>query len=251
MVAMTGTKMIDLRCGQWQEVLADIGEVDAVICDPPYGARTHKGHNKASDQVRSATGQKTRTDLHYAHWTPDDVRAFVAHWAPRCRGWMACMTSDDLIPVWRQAYADAGRYDSAPVGVLTYHPRLTGDGPGSGLVYLMVSRPKSRKFQGGWSNPPWYGPYYPATEKMHIGGKPLDLMKKIVSDYSREGDIVCDPCAGGATTLLAAGELGRHAVGAECDKDTYAKALDRLRLAINQQSLFAPAQVLVQDDLPW
>jgi hypothetical protein len=242
---------LDLRCGHWQEVLADIGEVDAVICDPPYGARTHRGHNKASDQVRSATGQKTRADLHYTHWTPDDVRAFVAHWAPRCTGWMACMTSDDLIPVWRQAYEDAGRYHFAPVGVLTYHPRLTGDGPGSGLVYLMVSRPKSRKFQGGWSNPPWYGPYYPATEKMHIGGKPLDLMKKIVSDYSREGDIVCDPCAGGATTLLAAGELGRHAVGAECDKDTYTKALDRLRLAINQQSLFAPAQVLVQDDLPW
>jgi len=86
---------------------------------------------------------------------------------------------------------------------------------------------------------------------MHIGGKPLDLMKKIVSDYSREGDIVCDPCAGGATTLLAAGELGRHAVGAECDRNTYVKALDRLRLAVNQQSLFAPAQVLVQDDLPW
>ena len=27
---------IDLRCGRWQDVLADVGEVDAVICDPPY-----------------------------------------------------------------------------------------------------------------------------------------------------------------------------------------------------------------------
>jgi len=243
--------MLDLRCGQWQDVLADVGEVDAVICDPPYGARTHRGHNSAADQVRSLTGQKTRTDLHYAHWTPDDVRAFVAHWAPRCTGWMACMTSDDLIPVWREAYVAAGRLDFAPVGVLTYHPRLTGDGPGSGLVYLMVSRPRTRKFRGGWSNPPWYGPYYPATERQHIGGKPLDLMRKIVADYSREGDLICDPCAGWATTLVAAYDLGRRAVGAECDPVTYAKALERVSRAASQPSLFAPPVVVAQDDLPW
>ena len=164
---------VDFRLGRYQDVLADV-TCDALIADPPYGARTHKGHNSATNQILSVTGQKTRKELNYTHWTPDDVRAFVAFWAPRCRGWMACMTSDDLIGAWREAYVDAGRLDFAPVGVLTYHPRLTGDGPGSGLVYLMVSRPRSKSFCGGWSLPPWYGPYYPGQNDpgQHIGGKP-------------------------------------------------------------------------------
>jgi site-specific DNA-methyltransferase (adenine-specific) len=243
---------MDLRLGKWQTALADIERIDAVICDPPYGARTHKGHDAATKQILSATGQKTRTELVYSHWTPDDVREFVAYWAPRCTGWICAMTSDDLIPIWREAYAAAGRLDFAPVGVLTYHPRLLGDGPGSGLVYLMVSRPRTRRFQGGWSCPPWYGPYYPANNDpgQHIGGKPLDLMRKIVADYSRPGDIVCDPCAGGATTLIAAHGLGRVGIGAECDPQTFAKASQRIANASRQVQMFTPEPVK-QDDLPW
>jgi site-specific DNA-methyltransferase (adenine-specific) len=234
--------MIDLRCGDWREVLADVGEVDAVICDPPYGARTHQGHNAATKQILSATGQKTLNELSYSAWTPDNVREFVAWWSPRCTGWMCAMTSDDLIPAWREAYAAAGRLDFAPVGILTYHPRLLGDGPGSGLVYLMVSRPRSKRFQGGWSCPPWYGPYYPANADagQHIGGKPSDLMRKIVTDYTRPGDLICDPCAGGATTLLAAYQTGRRAVGSELDPITYAKAKARLDRALAQPHLFDP-----------
>ena len=244
--------MIDFRLGKWQDALADVQTVDAVICDPPYGARTHRGHDAATKQILSATGQKTRTELSYTAWTPDDVREFVAWWSPRCTGWMCAMTSDDLIPVWREAYAAAGRLDFAPVGVLTYHPRLLGDGPGSGLVYLMVSRPRSKRFQGGWSCPPWYGPYYPANADagQHIGGKTLDLMRKIIGDYSRPGDIVCDPTAGGATTLLAARDLGRRSIGAECDPATFAKASKRIAAAERQPFLFTQ-ETAKQDDLPW
>ena len=61
-----------------------------------------------------------------------------------------------------------------------------------------------------------------------VGGKPLDLMRAIVRDYSRPGDLICDPCAGGATTLLAAAMEGRRAVGAEIDHETYAKASARI-----------------------
>lgn len=244
--------MIDFRLGKWQYTLADVQTVDAVICDPPYGARTHRGHDAATKQILSATGQKTRTELSYTAWTPDDVRDFVAWWSPRCTGWMCAMTSDDLIPVWREAYAAAGRLDFAPVGVLTYHPRLLGDGPGSGLVYLMVARPRSKRFQGGWSCPPWYGPYYPgnADAGQHIGGKTLDLMRKIIGDYSRPGDIVCDPTAGGATTLLAARDLGRRSIGAECDPATFAKASERIASAERQPMLFTQ-ETAKQDDLPW
>lgn len=62
-----------------------------------------------------------------------------------------------------------------------------------------------------------------------VGAKPLALMLALVDDYTREGDVVFDPCAGGGTTLLAAVMEGRRAVGAELDPITFDKAVARLR----------------------
>jgi site-specific DNA-methyltransferase (adenine-specific) len=53
-------------------------------------------------------------------------------------------------------------------------------------------------------------------------------MRAIVRDYSRPGDLIVDPYAGGATTLLAAAMEGRRAIGAECDPKTFALAVKRL-----------------------
>jgi DNA modification methylase len=53
-------------------------------------------------------------------------------------------------------------------------------------------------------------------------------MRALVRDYSRKGDLVCDPTAGAATTLIAAATEGRRAVGAEVDPDTYRLAQERI-----------------------
>jgi hypothetical protein len=210
----------DLRLGRYQDVLADV-TCDALICDPPYGERTHKGQQK-NDIYDGAS----RRDLSYANWTPDDVREVVAFWAPRTRGWMACMTSHDLGLVWQEAYEAAGRYSFAPVSIIQDRVRLGGDGPCSCTVYLMVARPRTRAFSTWGALPGWYRA---GTERSgHIGGKPADLMRALVRDYTRPGDLVCDPCAGGGTTLLAALQTGRRAVGAEVDPETHKKAVDRL-----------------------
>jgi DNA modification methylase len=65
-------------------------------------------------------------------------------------------------------------------------------------------------------------------------------MRAIVRDYSRPGDLVCDPCAGGGTTLLAAIMEGRRAIGSEIDPVTFEKAVKRLRDAEKQADLFKP-----------
>ena len=53
-------------------------------------------------------------------------------------------------------------------------------------------------------------------------------MKKLVEDYTKSGDLVCDPFAGGATTLAAATMLGRKSIGCEIREEIYQKALERL-----------------------
>lgn len=125
---------------------------------------------------------------------------------------------------------------------------MSGDGPASWAVYLMVARPRSREFlEYGWGSPDGF---YPSRVENQIritaGAKPLELMRRIVRDYTKPGDLVCDPCAGGATTLLAARVEGRDSIGAEQDPVTHAKALERLAgtYGVNprQVSLFEQAE---------
>ncbi len=213
--------MIDLRLGRWQDALADVEMVDAVITDPPYGERTHAGQ-----RVDGTEDGSSRAALSYASWSPDTVREFCAAWSERCRGWICAMTSHDLIHVYMDALEASGRYVFAPIPcVITgMNVRLCGDGPSSWSVWMIVSRPRSMR---AWGTLP--GAYTGTPERGgHIGGKPLWLMQSIIRDYTRPGDLVCDPCAGGATTLLAAAIEGRRAIGAEMDPDTYAKAQKRI-----------------------
>ena len=126
--------MIDLRLGRWQDVLADVTTCDAVICDPPYSKATHDGHNDGAESTISITGQHTRESIAYEEFTATTVVEFVGAWALRCQGWLACMTSHDLIPAWERAYRDAGLYAFAPVPIIQKRPRLVGDGPSSWAV---------------------------------------------------------------------------------------------------------------------
>lgn len=214
--------MIDLRLGRWQDVLADVSGVDAVICDPPFGARTHNAWVDGGRYMDACTA------IAYGMLSPDDVDALVASWSERCRGWFAAMTSHDLVPAYEAAFAAAGRYSFAPVACVTPggSMRLGGDGPSNWSVYLVVARPRSREF-ASWGALP--GAYLASRESGGGGrSKPLDLMRAIVRDYSRPGDLVCDPFAGYGTTASACASLGRRFVGAECDADAYAEAQRRL-----------------------
>lgn len=218
--------VIDLHKGKWEDVLSDVTEVDAVIADPPYSARVHEGHDGMSDMARQA-GATPRRQLSYSHWTADDVFAFVASWAPFNRGWFVCLSDSELCKTYRDAYEAHGLTGFAPVGILIpgMTVRMCGDGPSSWMIYANVARPKALSkwgtLPGGYTGPP--------GERVHVGGKPLWLMRALVRDYTRRGDLVCDPCAGAATTLIAAATEGRRAVGAEVDPETYAVAMTRIQ----------------------
>lgn len=212
---------IDLRCGRWEDVLGDV-ECDALIVDAPYSERTHSAYRDMPELRRRA--------IDYACWSAEDVAAFVAAWAERTRGWMCSITDHVLAGAWADAMAAAGRYVFSPIACVEpgRNVRVCGDGPTQWSCWLVVSRPRTRTMQGWGALPGAYvvAKGRPRESYGRMGGKPLDLMRSIVRDYSREGDLVCDPCAGGATTLIAAALEGRRAVGAEQDAAAYAQAME-------------------------
>jgi len=226
--------MITLKLGRWQDALADVGEVGAVITDPPYSARTHEGQN----DTFSDGGE--RRPISYSSWNAGAVHTFVEKWAPRNRGWFVCLSDSELCGAYREAYEANGFTGFAPVGILIpgMTVRMSGDGPSSWMLYANVARPKRLSrwgtLPGGYTGPP--------GERVHIGGKPLWLMRALVRDYSKPGDLIVDPCAGAATTLLAAAMENRRAVGAECNPDTYAVAKERIARGYNPTFDFGDAR---------
>ena len=64
--------------------------------------------------------------------------------------------------------------------------------------------------------------------KIHPAQKPVGLLKQLIGIFTDPGDIVIDPCAGSATTLRAAAELGRNSYGFEISRDFYKKAKEEM-----------------------
>lgn len=214
--------------------------VDCIITDPPYSARTHTGHDAA---VRSV-GDDTRNEIGYTHITPAMCREWAAAWAPRVRYWVAVMCDTDLIIPWRDALSDASLYAFAPVPCVTIGGtvRLTGDGPSSWAVYLMVARSKAA---AKWGTLPGAYVVTPGDRsESRIGGKPLSLMRQIVRDYSRPGMVVADPCCGYGTTLIAAAEQGRTVWGCDTDAESVKRTIERLETVKAQPQLFEAATQL-------
>ena len=70
--------------------------------------------------------------------------------------------------------------------------------------------------------------------------KPLGIIKTLISNSSKENDIVADFFLGSGTTCVAAKELGRRYIGFEIDEEYYKIAKDRLNgvTANGQTSMF-------------
>jgi len=64
--------------------------------------------------------------------------------------------------------------------------------------------------------------------KLHITQKPLDLIEKLVSNSSVEGEVVFDPFMGSGTTGVACVKTRRHFMGIELDEKCFEIAKRRI-----------------------
>lgn len=239
LVAKDDASVYHASWAELAEVVAAAGGCDALIVDAPYSERTHGGHNDKRIDLTEMSYRK----INYAHWSSVDVRAFVSSWAPLCSGWMVSITDHVLAPHWEAAMATAGRYTFSPVAFVApgSRVRVCGDGPAQWSVFIVVSRPKRKEFlswgalPGAYVLPPGF------AERLEVvGGKPAWLMDRLVEDYSRPGDLICDPCCGAGTTLTAALRTGRRAIGGDKNRE-HAEMAARAVGGMVQRPLFGGA----------
>lgn len=82
-------------------------------------------------------------------------------------------------------------------------------------------------------------------KKLHPATFPLSLSQKVIELFSHEGELVLDPFVGSGTTLLAAKDLNRNAIGF----DLQGSYIDVCEQRLLNGSLFNNShQIAIQDD---
>lgn len=206
---------VTLYHGDCREVLASMADesVAAVLTDPPYTERTHK---KASWLTAGTVTEGITT---FGAITDEELRALLVELGRVSRGWVVA-TLD---------YRHAVEFDVTPppglkcqrlgVWVKTNPtPQLTGDRPAQGwesIAYLHRADRRS-KWNGGGAHGNYVAPIPPSEG--HPTAKPLPMVARWVRWFTDPGDTVLDSFAGSGTTLRAAKDEGRHAIGVELDE---------------------------------
>ncbi|MFX1391593.1 MAG: DNA-methyltransferase [Promethearchaeota archaeon] len=89
----------------------------------------------------------------------------------------------------------------------------------------------------------WSIPLLPNGEKKygkHPTQKPMELLNRIITSSSNEGDLVIDPFAGSCTTGIVCSILNRGFIGIDSNKDYLDIAIKRFRDRRKKDLLFSP-----------
>jgi len=91
------------------------------------------------------------------------------------------------------------------------------------------------------------GTRYPSSVQLFSNGnngnvhptqKPVALFEYLIKTYTNEGETVLDNCMGSGTTAIACINTNRNYIGFEIDPDYYEAAQERIRIHMQQQTLF-------------
>jgi site-specific DNA-methyltransferase (adenine-specific) len=206
---------VQIHHGAWQDVLPKLGVVDHVITDPPYSEYTHKHH--VEDRGRKFRDGGVRKAIDFEAITPESFRVFLD--AARVRRWlvstMDCMLAHDL----ERDPPDGWRFVRCGVWVKPGSvPQFSGDRPARGWEQIVVMH---RDLAAGEGRMRWNGGGLPAVwvqtieQGEHPTQKPIALYRKFIEQFTDPKDVILDPFMGSGTTLRAAMDTGRMAIGIE------------------------------------
>jgi site-specific DNA-methyltransferase (adenine-specific) len=224
-------ELVTLYKGDALDLLASMPDrdVDVVLTDPPYDDRTH-----SMARTNKGRGHGNRA-IDFAHFTHEAQVSLFAELGRVTKRWVV-----STLPT-----SAAFAFDLEPppglrclrVGVWlkkTPMPQISADRPGMGwepIVYLHRADEKPTWNGGGKA-----GNYFLSSVSGtgHPTSKPLSMVSDWVRQFSNPGDLVFDPFAGSGTTLRAAKDEGRRAIGVEID-EAYCELIAK---RLSQETLF-------------
>lgn len=205
--------------GDARDILPHLPHYDAVVTDPPYGV-TFEGKN---------TKHTTRRDDGYT--LIEDTPEYV---------------QDVIVPIVK-GIVDAGKRVVLTPGIrnMFLYPKPDGVGTifypsGAGLgrwgftcsqpIFYYGKDPYLATGQG--HRPDSFSTTESAPDNGHPCPKPIKTMRWLVNKASLPGETIIDPFMGSGTTLRAAKDLGRRAIGIEIEERYCEIAVKRLAQSV-------------------
>ena len=199
--------------GDCLELLPTLDPVGLVLTDPPFSSTTH-----ANAKTNRGGGRGTKA-IRFDEMTTDDVRSVLSALGSLSQRWVVASLD------WRHIAAIEAE---PPMGLRFLRfgvwvkpnpmPQISGDRPAQGwegIAYMHRSDVKPT-WNGGGSHGNFTFPVAQETE--HPTEKPLEMLRTLVGKFSDKGDVVLDPFMGSGTTLRAAKDLNRRAIGIEIEE---------------------------------
>lgn len=213
-----------LYLGDCREMLSELGPVDAIVTDPPYGVSGGSG-------TLGAASQKTK---YRASW-PDTPQYLNDVVVPAFVEAMRLSKRAIITPGAPNAFLYP---PPADIGAL-YQPAATGLGKwGRATVQPVLFYGKDPR--AGLTIKPIHFVNTEAAEKIgHPCPKPLKAVKWMVERASLEKEAILDPFMGSGTTGVASMHLARRFIGIEIEPIYFDIACRRIEDAQRQGSLFA------------
>jgi len=213
---------IEIYHGDCREVLPELGKVDLVLTDPPYGADVKYGEAYSDD--RSVYWEWFLPCLEYI------IGAVATTVFTHRNAALLHVKGYDWVGVWDKGGAGGARMGNScivagwePVFMFGIHSYGTRS---QGFPDVFRIRPEV-----GLANVSGIG-----REKWKIGStcyhptpKPLALYHQFIRVFGQGKDLILDPFMGSGTTLRAAKDLGRTAIGIEIEEKYCEIAVKRLR----------------------
>lgn len=198
--------LVTIYHGDARDVLPAVGRWDVVVTDPPYGVMFDGKNTKHTH--RSGSGYRGLTD---GPAYIDDVIV------PIVTGLVADGRRAVITPGLRSMF----RYPEPKAVGSIFYPSGAGMGPWgftcSQPIFYYGKDPYLAASLG--SRPDSFSSTESVDERIgHPCPKPIGTMRWLVVKASLPGETILDPFMGSGTTLVAAKEMGRRAIGIELDE---------------------------------
>lgn len=233
--------MEELWCGDCIEIMSelDAGIVDLLYCDLPYGTTQCKWDTVINleawwKEVWRICKPNAAVVLHAAQpftatLINSQIKYFKYEWI-----WEKSKASNYLNAKKQplRAHESICVFYQKPA---TYNPQMTeGKAYDKGFAKRETDVYGSQKavhVKSSGERYPRSVQYFVTAEsegKLHPTQKPIALAEYIISTYTNEGEIVCDPTMGSGTACRAAKNLNRGYIGIEEDEAFFEIAENRL-----------------------
>jgi len=219
---------IKLYLGDCLEVMRDMPDnsVDAVVTDPPYGI------GYVSNMRKKSFGVMQSDDITNAAWLIFMVRLL------KDTGAIYCFSRWDVLGIWKSLFEFFGL---SVKNCIVWDKGLFGMGDLEGAfaptheMILFASR--GRHILRGKRAADIIKINRVGSKRDHPTEKPVELMRELILKSTNPGDTILDPFMGSGTTIIAAIQTGRNAIGIEIDETYYKIAEKRIHDAKQQMRL--------------